>query len=91
MRKISAFCDYFVICSGKSHRMVKSLSGNIKQQLSKEKITPEHIEGGKIQEPSWILMDYGDVLVHVFDEEARPFYNLEWLWSDAAKLDLNFI
>ena len=88
MRKVSTFCDYFVICSGSSHRMVKGISRNIREDLEKQGISPDHVEGQKDKEPAWILIDYGDVVVHVFHDEMRSFYNLEWLWSDAAKLKL---
>lgn len=87
MRKISTFCDYFVICSGSSHRMVKALCDNIKQDLKKSGIFAHHTEGEKEKEPTWALMDYGDVVIHVFHKETRPFYDLEWLWSDAKKLN----
>ena len=86
MRKISTFCDYFVICSGSSHRMVKALCNNIKEDLEKNGLAPHHIEGTKEKEPTWALIDYGDVVVHVFHEGTRPFYDLEWLWGDAKKL-----
>lgn len=86
MRKALTFCDYFVICSGSSHRMVKAISDEIKKSLQSSGISPSHTEGEK--EASWALIDYGDVIVHIFYEETRSFYNLEWLWSDAARLNL---
>ena len=87
MRKVSTFCDYFIICSGSSHRMVKAISEEIKDGLEKQGILPDHIEG-VVKEAKWILIDCGDIVVHIFYEETRPFYNLEWLWSDAKKLKL---
>jgi ribosome-associated protein len=84
MHKISTFCDYFVICSCSSHRMVKSLIHEIKKDLAKIKIKPHHTEGES--EADWALIDYGDVVVHIFYEETRSFYNLEWLWHDAKRL-----
>lgn len=86
MRKVSTFCDYFLICSGSSHRMVKALSDEIKEKLQDAGIKASHVEGEK--EPTWILLDYGDVVVQVFYEETRAFYNLEWLWSDARRVKL---
>ena len=85
MRNISTFCDYFVICSGSSTRTVKGVSDFIEEALRKQGISAHHIEGK--EESRWILMDYGDVLVHIFHQELRPFYNLEWLWSDARRID----
>ncbi|MBN1405793.1 MAG: ribosome silencing factor [Candidatus Omnitrophica bacterium] len=86
MRKVSGLCDYFVICSGSSDKMLKAISDNIREFLKKQGISPAHVEGE--QEAKWILMDYGDVIVHIFHEEKRSFYNLERLWKDAKKLKL---
>lgn len=68
--------------------MVKGISHNIKEDLKEKGLFPDHIEGERDREPTWILIDYGDVVVHIFYEQIRSFYNLEWLWSDAAKLKL---
>jgi len=86
MQKVSTFCDYFVICSGSSHRMTKAVSDAIREELREKGISPKHIEGE--QDATWVLADYGDVVAHIFYQELRPFYNLEWLWSDATKLKL---
>lgn len=86
MQKVSSFCDYFVICSGSSARQTKAISDAIKDTLRKEGISPVHAEGE--QEASWILIDYGDIVAHIFLKDTRAFYNLEWLWSDATKLKL---
>jgi ribosome-associated protein len=86
MRKVTTFCDYFVICSGSSHRMVRAISDDIREGLERRGIWAGHTEG--LKEASWILIDYADVIVHIFYEETRPFYNLEWLWNDAKKLRL---
>lgn len=82
---ISTFADFFVICSGSSSRQVKAIAEEIEEALSKMKVEPHHIEGAA--EGRWILMDYGDTVVHLFLEEVRRFYNLERLWGDAPRLD----
>ncbi|MFH0732740.1 MAG: ribosome silencing factor [Candidatus Omnitrophota bacterium] len=84
VRKVSTFCDYFLICSCSSGRMTKAISDAIDEALKKDNIRPHHIEGE--EEAKWILMDYGDIIVHIFLEEVRPFYNLEWLWNDAKRI-----
>ncbi len=83
---ISIFADYFVICSGSSTRQVKAIAEEIEMSLSKLKVEPDHIEGAA--EGRWILMDYGDTVVHVFLEEIRQYYRLERLWGDAPQLTL---
>ncbi|MEK6777162.1 MAG: ribosome silencing factor [bacterium] len=80
---ISSFTDYFVICSGSSTRQVKAIAEEIEMSLSKLKVEPGHIEGAA--EGRWILMDYGDAVVHVFLEETRQYYRLERLWGDAPQ------
>lgn len=87
IRHISVMCEYFIICSGRSGTQVKSIAENIKEQLMKHGIKPKHREG--LREGVWILLDYGDVVIHVFQEEARAFYNLEHLWADAEVVNIN--
>ena len=83
MKKMSSVCDYLVIASGTSTTHVRALSDNIIRAL-KEKGQPLwHIEGER--EASWILLDFGDVVCHLFLEEARAYYNLEGLWSKAPQ------
>ncbi|MGV8074795.1 MAG: ribosome silencing factor [Syntrophobacteraceae bacterium] len=82
----SSFADYFVICSGKSSRQVQGLADNIESSLRDQRIKPLGVEGR--QEGHWILMDYGDVIVHIFYEPVRYFYDLESLWSEAEKVHL---
>jgi ribosome-associated protein len=75
-------CDYFIICSGNSNTQVNAISGSIQKIVSKEiKDKPWHIEGKGNSE--WILMDYVNVVVHVFQKHARDFYDIESLWGDA--------
>jgi ribosome-associated protein len=78
----SVICKYFVICTGTSNTHVSAIEGNIKKIISKDLgVKPSHIEGNNIGE--WILMDYFDVIVHIFQEKTRAFYNIEDLWGDA--------
>ena len=81
MRKITAMCDWFVLVSASSSRRLNAISNTIQRRLSKEHVSPSHIEGK--HNPYWILLDYRDVVVHVFYREIREFYRLERLWSDA--------
>ncbi len=76
-------CDYFVIASAESSRRVKTISAAIVEGLYKAGIRINHMEGEK--EALWVLLDYGDIVVHVFYTTTREFYNLERLWQDAPK------
>jgi ribosome-associated protein len=83
LRKIdSAICKYFVICTGTSNTHVNSIESNVKKTISRDLgEKPFHIEGNNIGE--WVLMDYYDIIVHVFQEKTRAFYNIEDFWGDA--------
>jgi len=81
LRKLASFADYFVICSADSDTQVKAIADQVDDVLSEEGIKCWHKEGYKAL--SWILLDYVDVVVHVFKKESRSFYNLERLWGDA--------
>ena len=83
--ELTAFADYFVICSGNSARQVQAIADEIEDQLKQHKSRPLNIEGYNNAE--WVLMDYGSVIVHIFSENARRFYDLERLWRDAEKID----
>ena len=76
---ISVLSDYFVIATGTSSTHVKALAGEVEFRLKQEGILPKNIEGHGSN--TWILLDYGDVVVHVFSEEAREYYELEKLWD----------
>ena len=84
LRRLTYITDYFVICSGSNTTQVSAIADEVGQALSKEGVHPSHVEGG--HEASWVLMDYGDVVVHIFDDQARAFYSLEKLWSDAPRI-----
>ena len=83
MRAVSNLADYFIICSASSARRADTIAEGIKEELSKNGVKHLHIEGRR--EALWILIDYGDVIAHVFHEKTRDFYNLERLWQDAPK------
>lgn len=82
--KFTSYADYFVICSGRSSRQVQGIADNLEANLGAHGIKPLGVEGRR--EGHWILMDYGDVIIHIFYEPIRFFYDLESLWSDAARV-----
>lgn len=84
LRGLTYITDYFVICSGSNTTQVGAIADNVAQVLAKAGIRPSHVEGES--EASWVLMDYGDVVVHVFEEQARIYYSLEKLWGDAPRI-----
>ena len=79
--KVSIIADYFVICSGTSDRQVRAIAREIDEQLGKAGVNPISVEG--MNDARWVLMDYGSVLVHIFDPATRAFYQLEQLWAGA--------
>ena len=83
MRKVSSVCDYFVIASGASTTQVRAIADHISRILKDKGERLGHVEGER--EASWILLDYNDVVAHVFLEETRRFYDLERLWADAPQ------
>ncbi len=86
LRGLTYITDFFVICSGSNTTQVTAIADWIGQILAKTGIHPSHVEGQA--ESSWILMDYGDVVVHIFDEQARSYYALEKLWGDAFRVPI---
>ncbi len=89
IRDISSIADYFVIAAGTSNTHVKALADEVEFRLDNEGIGVSHIEG--YRSDSWILMDYIDVVVHVFSDEAREYYDLERLWQDGEEIDISDI
>jgi len=81
LRDVSSFADFFVICSGANSRQIQAITDEIELRLKKRGELPNSIEGYSNAE--WVLMDYGDYLIHVFSEKARAYYDLERLWRDA--------
>ena len=84
---VTTLADYFVLCSGSSAPQLKALADAGEKAMKDHGILPHHVEGHR--GGTWILQDYGDVVVHVFDKEARAFYDLDRLWADAKSVDLS--
>lgn len=81
---LTSLADTFIICSGRSNRQVTAIADYIRTDLKKQGVAPLSVEG--LQEGHWVLMDYGDVVIHVFYDDVRRFYDLEGLWSDAPRI-----
>ena len=86
IQDLSILSDYFVVCSGNSSTQVKALADEVEDQMSKLGIEPKRVEG--YQSATWILLDYSEVVVHIFYSETRDFYQLERLWADGKQLNL---
>jgi len=86
VRKLTSLADVFMICSGKSNRQVTAISEHIQRDLKDQGIKPLSVEG--MREGHWVLLDYGHVIIHVFYEPVRSFYDLEGLWTDARRIDV---
>jgi ribosome-associated protein len=82
--KLTSICDYFVICSGSNATQVGAIVEGIGRNLATAGVHPLHVEGAT--GANWVLMDYGDVVVHVFDEQTRTYYSLEKLWGEAPRI-----
>ena len=80
VREKTVLCDYFVIASGRSTTQVKALCENLEEKFSKEGVEPRRTEG--VRDGRWGVVDYGDVIVHIFNDESRLFYHLERLWEE---------
>jgi ribosome-associated protein len=88
LRDVAGYTDYFVVCSGGSDRQAKAIHDGIHEGLKKQHgLLPRRVEG--LSEARWILMDYLDVVVHVFTPETRDFYRLEQLWGDVPRRDFH--
>jgi ribosome-associated protein len=87
LTSVASFTDYFLICTATSTRQVQAISEAVEEQLRSRGKRPLHIEGSSGAE--WVLMDYGDFIVHVFTSASRKFYDLERLWRDADRLQLD--
>jgi len=84
VRDLTSVADAFIICSGRSNRQVTAIAETIRTELKSQGIQPLSVEG--IKEGHWVLMDYGHIVIHVFYEPVRQFYNLEGLWADAKRV-----
>ena len=87
LRGIASFTDFFVIATGRNRRQVQAISDEVVEQLKRAGNRAARVEG--YQTAEWILIDYGDFIVHVFDEKARRFYDLERLWREAKRVDVS--
>jgi ribosome-associated protein len=84
VRDLTSVADTFIICSGRSNRQVSAIAEHIQSDLKQHKIRPLSVEGSK--EGHWVLIDYGHIVIHVFYEPVRQFYDLEGLWVDAKRI-----
>ncbi|MFQ5839087.1 MAG: ribosome silencing factor [Candidatus Methylomirabilales bacterium] len=83
LRGLCSFTDQFLICSGDSDRQVRAIANRIGERLGAMAVRPHHREGEA--EGKWILLDYDDLIIHIFDHETRRYYDLERLWADAPR------
>jgi ribosome-associated protein len=86
LREVTSFADYFVILSGANTRQIQAIADEVHQRLKKLGETPTSMEG--YDNAEWVLMDYGDYLVHIFSDKARLYYDLERLWRDAKTVEV---
>ncbi len=86
LQALTSMTDFFVICTGESNTQVKAISDHIVDKLKKDKNRPLHVEGLSNQE--WVLLDYIDVVAHIFQPQKREFYGLERLWGDAEIIEV---
>jgi len=86
LREITTFADFFVVCSGANARQIQAIADEIETDLKKLGEYPLSVEG--YQNAEWVLVDYGDYLIHIFTEKARQYYDLERLWRDAKTVAL---
>ncbi|MFZ0614806.1 MAG: ribosome silencing factor [Desulfobacterales bacterium] len=84
VRELTSVADAFIICSGRSNRQVQAIADHIQAELKKQHKKPLSVEG--LSEGHWALLDYGDVIIHIFYEPVRLFYDLEGLWMDAGRI-----
>lgn len=83
--KVSVLADYFIIAEGKNRNQIQALTDSVEKDLGKAGAIPKQIEG--YESANWILMDYADIIVHIFDNENRLFYDLERIWRDGVCVD----
>ena len=86
--ELCGFTDYLVLCDGTNSRQVQAIADSVRQVLKPRKVRPIHVEG--YRHARWILLDFGDFIVHVFDGDARDYYRLERLWADAPDVTADF-
>ena len=86
LRELGAVCDFFLLCSASSEVQVKAVAENVEEELRAAGMRPWHVEG--MEGRRWVLLDYVEVVVHVFHEKTREYYLLDRLWGDARSVDL---
>ena len=86
MEAVTYIADYFIIVSGKSDRQVQGIANKVIDLLQERGVKPHYIEG--LEEGHWVILDFGDIILHVFYEETRKFYDIENLWTKAKKINL---
>ena len=84
IRELSTFADFFVICSGENERQLRAISESLQEALREDDVRVRRVEG--TPRSGWIVLDYNDAIVHVFDQELRDFYKMERLWAEAPRL-----
>ena len=85
LKRVSSLTDYFLICSGRSDRQVQAIAQFIEEKMKERGVRPLGVEG--MQEGRWVLMDYEDVVIHIFYEPIRLYYDLEGLWIEAPRVN----
>jgi ribosome-associated protein len=86
LREVTSFADFFILCSGSNPRQIQAIADEVQRQLGEQGEYPNSLEG--YDNAEWVLIDYGDYLVHVFSEQARGYYDLERLWRHAKQVDV---
>ena len=84
--EVSVLADYFIIAGGSNHSQIQALTDNVEEKLGRAGYTRKQIEG--YDTANWVLMDYGDIIVHIFDRENRLFYDLERIWRDGKEVSV---
>lgn len=88
LEPVTDFADYFVICSGSNERQVQAIADAVERRLREEGVRPLHVEGYTAAQ--WVLLDYGDFLIHALLDDRRAYYGLERLWRDAPEVTADF-
>ncbi len=86
VKEISSFADYFIICDGSSDRQVQAIAAAVQERMKKAGILPLGVEGESVGK--WVLLDYADVIIHIFYQPIREFYDLERLWADVPRMEI---
>ena len=84
--EISVLADYFIIAGGNNENQVRAMADSVDEELAKVQVNSNHIEG--YQSANWVLMDYSDIVVHIFNQDERLFYDLERIWRDGKVVDI---